>query len=124
MQVENEHQRVEQVLAEIQAALALAVVLEIAEPMSSGLDVRSGMIQKKRWKAAVGSQLYRVGVDFEAGVQGAIFMGGRVVIAEGDQRAQLEHAHNGAGAIDRTQPILNHGCVFALHHKNGFLELE
>src|SRR6266849_5621312 len=116
-----QRKRVVQILHEIQPALPLPLVTEIAVPTTIGVDGFGVMRKVKSRQTSVRRDGDNVGSHFDPAVERAVFVRGGVKIAERDQGTNL-HPNVPAGA--GPQLVANHNAVLALDHENRFFDLH
>src|ERR1700730_15140389 len=112
------YQGIEEVLAVVEPALDLDVVFEIVVPISGGVDFGCIVREIQRGQSGVRRQGDYSGLVLDGRTYGVVSMGGCVVIAEGDQGAELKLAFGSA------EFVFNHDCVLALGHEYSFLNIE
>jgi hypothetical protein len=94
VQIEDHRHRIEQVFAVIEPAFLLDGVLEISVPGSVPPDLGGSMSQAKIRAAPVRGKSDPAWLDPKRSIQPTVFVRRAVVVAEGDQGAQLERTRH------------------------------
>src|SRR5215472_10408563 len=117
-----QHEWVEQVLLVIQTALALAFVFEIVKPDTRSLQGFGVVCEMEAGKVAIRSDACQSRLLFHAWVDGPIRVRRAVIIAESNQRPDLQ-----AYFLTAEVPgefIANHHGVLAIDEKHALLDLD
>jgi hypothetical protein len=115
-----EREWAEQVFFIVEAALSFHAVYEIPVPVAVTLELERVMREVEAWQAGIKSDAGQMWIVRHSSIEGRIFMGGAVIIAEGHQRAHFQPYRQARGTVE--QAVLDHRTVAAIHHEYGFLQ--
>ena len=121
-QIETQYQRIEKVLPIVEPALLLDDVLEVPIPVARAVNLAAGMRETELGKTRIRRARDEAGCGLDRRVERAVLMRGAVIIAESDQRPQLECASDLRGGL--SYQVLNHRGVFPMNHEDGFFDLQ
>ena len=121
VEIEQQRARLVQVLAEVEAALALRRVLEAAIPVAAWIDVGGVVRDVQGRQAGVRRDARHAVGDLDVAVDGAVLVRGGVEIAERDQRPHLEPDRPAAPPSSAQR---NDDGVLAVHQQHRLLERD
>src|SRR6266478_5828571 len=124
-QVETQNQGVEEVLREIEPPFAFDVIFKVPVPVPRLPQFGRIVGQEQRRQSLIRSDTRQSRTLLDRGIDGAVLVGGAVIVAERDQRPQFKPQLLWSfWVIVLLQFVLHDRAVFTMNHEDGLFDLD